>query len=107
MEISLELDDSPIRQKLDQIVQNQTRLEERMIAIEKCLRALSGQPISNRMLRMRDVVYLTGLSRSTIYKMISDERFPRPVRLSERAVAWELAAIEEFLHTRNLNKPSV
>lgn len=39
-------------------------------------------------LRRRDVEKATGLSRSTIYLMMSEGRFPRPVRLSARAVGW-------------------
>ena len=39
-------------------------------------------------LRMPMVVRMTGLCRSTIYKMISEKKFPSPVRIGDRAVAW-------------------
>jgi len=38
-------------------------------------------------LRMPTVIRVTGLARSTIYRLIAEKRFPGPVRLRERAVA--------------------
>lgn len=48
-----------------------------------------------RLLRLREVIQRTGLSRSTIYRLASDGRFPTHVKLSDSASAWredELAA---------------
>ena len=39
-------------------------------------------------LRRPTVQDLTGLSRSTIYRLMEHGAFPRPVRLSPRTVAW-------------------
>ena len=47
-----------------------------------------------RLLRLRDVCYFLSLSRSTIYKRISEDRFPEPIRLGERSVRWSAGAIE-------------
>jgi prophage regulatory protein len=41
-----------------------------------------------RLLRLPVVLHVTGLGRSTLYKMISEHRFPAPVKLSTRAVGW-------------------
>jgi prophage regulatory protein len=38
--------------------------------------------------RMPTVMRLTGLGRSTIYRLIADQKFPSPVRPGTRAVAW-------------------
>jgi len=38
--------------------------------------------------RMAAVVRMTGLGRSTIYRLIAEDKFPSPVRLAKRAVAW-------------------
>lgn len=40
------------------------------------------------LLRLPVVLQVTGLGRSTLYKMIAQEAFPAPVKLSKRAVAW-------------------
>jgi prophage regulatory protein len=46
-----------------------------------------------RLLRRKEVERLTGLSRSSIYAWMKDGRFPRPVRLGPRAVAWRQSDI--------------
>ncbi|MBV8656588.1 MAG: AlpA family transcriptional regulator [Burkholderiales bacterium] len=53
-----------------------------------------------RMLRRPEVERLTGLSRSTIYQFISEGRFPAPVRLSARAVAWVDAEVDDWLRAQ-------
>lgn len=47
----------------------------------------------NRLVRLKELRQITGLSRSTIYKMVSEGRFPRPVKLNERASAWRMADV--------------
>jgi len=41
-----------------------------------------------RFLKLKDVIKLTGLSRSTIYSKISKGNFPAQISISDRAVAW-------------------
>ena len=48
-------------------------------------------------LRRKSVEQLTGLSRSTLYAMMSDGDFPKPVRLGKRAVGWREADITQWL----------
>ena len=38
--------------------------------------------------RLPDVMTLTGLSRSSIYLRISEQQFPKPIKLGRRAVGW-------------------
>ena len=51
-------------------------------------------------LRLQAVIRITGLSRSTLYRLIADEQFPRPVRLGPRAVAWRREDIEAWGEAR-------
>jgi prophage regulatory protein len=44
--------------------------------------------IAGRLIRLKEIKQLTGLSGSTIYKYVSEERFPKAVRLGMRSVAW-------------------
>ena len=53
-----------------------------------------------RFLRISEVEALTGLSRTTIYDWSADGRFPRAVRLSERAVRWIESEVEEWIRER-------
>lgn len=54
----------------------------------------------NRILRCKDVMALTGLSRSTLYAMMSEGTFPASVKLSKRAVGWRAAVIQAWLDAR-------
>jgi prophage regulatory protein len=51
-------------------------------------------------LRMSTVVVMTGLARSTIYRLMAEEKFPAPVRLAKRAVAWRRADLERWSAAR-------
>lgn len=52
------------------------------------------------LLRVRDVMSKTGLPKSTLYLMIKQERFPAPVKLSERSVAWPSDQIDHWVNNR-------
>lgn len=47
-------------------------------------------------LRMTAVVRMTGLGRSTIYRLMAEQKFPSPVRLAARAVAWRRIDLEQW-----------
>ena len=58
----------------------------------------------NRILRLRDVLLITGLCKSTLYRYISEGRFPKSVRLNpdygkRGAVGWHESVIEDWLNT--------
>lgn len=55
---------------------------------------------ASRLLRRPVVMERTGLGRSTLYALIADHRFPPPVKLSERAVAWHEAEVEAWIAAR-------
>ena len=56
--------------------------------------------VAEKHLRRRKVEELTGLSRSTIYELMSKGAFPRPVKLTGKAVAWPESSIAEWLAQR-------
>ena len=47
-----------------------------------------------QLLRLSDVTKLTGLSRATVYRLVEKDRFPRPRRIGDRAVAWVNSEVE-------------
>ena len=51
-------------------------------------------------LRMPTVMRMTGLGRSTIYRLIADQKFPSPVRLGLRAVAWRRTDLDRWSEAR-------
>ena len=54
----------------------------------------------DRHYRRTDVENITGLSRSTIYLMMSRGEFPRPVKITGKAVAWPESVIRNWLADR-------
>ena len=56
--------------------------------------------MADKHLRRRAVKEMTGLSRSTIYDLMAKGDFPRPVRLTSKAVAWPESAVADWLAQR-------
>jgi prophage regulatory protein len=59
-----------------------------------------ADPQATHFLRMSVVVRLTGLGRSTIYRLMAEDKFPSPVRLAKRAVAWRRTDLERWSEGR-------
>jgi len=57
--------------------------------------------------RLPEVLRQTGLSRSTIYEMISRGEFPRQVKLGRRAVGWIANDVDEWIHSKVDSQSSV
>ncbi len=53
--------------------------------------------MTTKILRLPEVKSRTGLSRSTIYLRISEQRFPKPIALGGRAVGWLESEVESWL----------
>lgn len=51
-------------------------------------------------LRRTEVEEITGLSRTSIYRMMDAGEFPRPVRITRKAVRWPSSVIEKWLAGR-------
>ena len=54
----------------------------------------------NLVLRMREVIRMTGLSRSSIYSFIKDDKFPKQIKLGKRAVGWYGTDIFNWINGR-------
>jgi len=56
--------------------------------------------MQRRIFRRPVVEQVTGLSRSTLYAMMADGAFPKPVKLGKRAVGWREEDVSEWLESR-------
>lgn len=57
--------------------------------------------MENKILKVREVQAVTGLSRSTIYAEIAKGKFPKQVKLTGvRSVGWRASAIAEWIESR-------
>ena len=53
-----------------------------------------------QILRLKDVIEMTGLSRSTIYLRMDQGKFPQQINLGSRAVGWIGSEIKEWIEER-------
>lgn len=54
---------------------------------------------TDRLLRLRDVMHLTGLGRSTIYRKIAAASFPQPVKVGQAAVRWRESDLSAWMQS--------
>ncbi len=53
-----------------------------------------------RIIRLKEVMALTGLSKTTIYRYSADEGFPKAVSLGGRNVGWVESEVNHWLEIR-------
>lgn len=59
-----------------------------------------------KLIKLKAVMECTGLARSTVYKFIAEDRFPKPVKLGSRMVAWVEGEIQEWIQEKVLTRDS-
>ncbi|KAA9007786.1 helix-turn-helix transcriptional regulator [Histidinibacterium aquaticum] len=59
--------------------------------------------MNDRILRMYEVERLIGLHRTTIYRMIKKDAFPKQARIGFRAVGWRESQLSRWLEARGLS----
>jgi prophage regulatory protein len=61
---------------------------------------LTAAQVALTLKRRKQVEIATGLARSTIYKLMADGKFPLPVKLTSKAVAWRSDEIAAWIESR-------
>ena len=56
--------------------------------------------MEHQIIRLKDVITLTGLSRSTIYLRMVQGKFPKKINLGSRAVGWISSDVNEWIEER-------
>ena len=56
--------------------------------------------MTDKILRCRDVLETTGLSRSTIYRLMERDEFPNATKLGIRAVGWRQCVVHSWIEGR-------
>lgn len=56
--------------------------------------------LKNKILKLPEVMAITGLSRSSLYSYIKTSDFPRQVSLGKRSVGWLAEEIEAWISQR-------
>ena len=60
------------------------------------------QEDTGKLLRLEAVISLIGMKRSWILQKVKDGKFPKPLRVSPRAVAWREREILEWINAQEL-----
>ncbi|MDI1238666.1 MAG: AlpA family phage regulatory protein [Polaromonas sp.] len=60
-----------------------------------------NEPEPLKLLRLKAVMQLTGLKKSTLYALIKRGLFPRQHKLATRAVAWLAHEIQAWIQNRS------
>lgn len=53
-----------------------------------------------KIIRLKEVVSITSLARSTIYRYVGQGVFPKPISLGDRAVGWVESEVNEWILMR-------
>jgi prophage regulatory protein len=62
--------------------------------------ALVAASVRDVLLRIDTVGAITGLSVPTIYRLMSRNKFPRPVKITNTARAWRLSEVTAWVDSR-------
>jgi prophage regulatory protein len=58
---------------------------------------MTNDPHSPRLISAHEVSHKTSLSRTTLWRLIQEDQFPAPVRLSANRVGWSEKAVEAWI----------
>ena len=53
-----------------------------------------------KLIKLQDVIALTGLSRSHLYALAQKGLFPKQVKLTARSSAWVASEVQEWIESR-------
>ena len=51
----------------------------------------------HKIIRLPEVINVTGLARSTVYKKVADKSFPSPISLGSKSVGWLEANVQDWI----------
>jgi prophage regulatory protein len=61
----------------------------------------------NRLLKVKNVIEITGVSRSHLYALAQKDLFPKPVKLTERSSAWVESEVQDWIDSRIAQRDEV
>lgn len=60
----------------------------------------------DRFMTLREVRRLTALGKTTVYKLLKQGTFPRPLQVGERAVRWRASEVRAWMDARTPTDPT-
>ena len=62
--------------------------------------------MEDRYIRLKELAPMLSLAKSTIYRLIKENKFPKPIKLTERTSVWRLSVINEWVKERESSNNS-
>lgn len=56
--------------------------------------------LEDRYIRIKELSMMLGIARSTIYRLLKDDKFPKQIKLTERTSVWRLSVINQWILDR-------
>lgn len=56
--------------------------------------------MTDSLIRIKKVEEKTGLKKSMVYDLISKDKFPKPIKIGERAVAWISREVDQWVQNK-------
>ena len=53
--------------------------------------------MNDRFLRISEVIFVTGLSKATLYRLMAKGQFPKQIKISSGAVGWRESEVMDWL----------
>lgn len=53
--------------------------------------------VEDRYIRIKELAAMLSIGRSTIYRLIKEDKFPKQIKLTERTVVWRLSVINKWV----------
>lgn len=75
-------------------------LEYLIGSVQSATQEKSQNIATDRIIRAKEVVEMTGLSRTTIWRMEQYKSFPARVSLGKNSVGWKLSEIKQWINNR-------
>lgn len=63
--------------------------------------------VVRHIIRLGEVIRVTGLSRTSVYRLMSQGKFPRSVPISQGSVGWIEAEVADYISARIAERDSM
>lgn len=54
----------------------------------------------DRFVRIKEITAMLGISQSSIYRLMQQDKFPKQIKLIERNVVWRLSVINKWVEDK-------
>lgn len=56
--------------------------------------------MEDRYIRIKELATMLGIGRSSIYRLMEENKFPKQIKLTERTSVWRMSVINDWIKSR-------